>query len=228
VGLDAENIPHRRIEEMAEHYIKEVRRVQPEGPYLVGGWSMGGLVAFEMAQQLQMQNQKVALLALIDSIAPHSTVNVSQVDELALLESFAQDIGLTINGLTFSPEELRRLKPDEQLDQLLQQLKIEGLLPPDLELSQLRHFFNIFKTNVRAMLTYVPRPVASRIALFVAEEPLTNRAYDPVSEWGRLATAGMDVHSVPGNHFTIIREPQVKTLAERLCESLNSLSMVNV
>jgi thioesterase domain-containing protein/acyl carrier protein len=66
-GLDDGKLPHASVEEMAAHYISEVRKIQPEGPYLLGGYSFGGAVAYEMARQLSAENQPVAFLALLDS-----------------------------------------------------------------------------------------------------------------------------------------------------------------
>src|SRR6184192_2475708 len=66
-GLDGKSEPHTTIKEMASYYIREMREVQPEGPYMIGGRSSGGTIAFEMACQLDAQGQKVALLALLDT-----------------------------------------------------------------------------------------------------------------------------------------------------------------
>ena len=66
-GLDGSRPPHTRVEDMAAHYIKELRELQPEGPYFIGGRSLGGMVAFEMAQQLKAQGQTIGLLALLDT-----------------------------------------------------------------------------------------------------------------------------------------------------------------
>lgn len=70
IGLDGKSSPLTRIEDMATHYIEALRRVQPKGPYFLGGWSFGGWVAFEMAQQLQNSGEEVALLAVLDTLAP--------------------------------------------------------------------------------------------------------------------------------------------------------------
>ena len=70
-GLMGTQEPHTRIEEMAADYIHAIRAAQESGPYMLGGWSMGGLIAFEMACQLQRQGQQVALVALFDSITPY-------------------------------------------------------------------------------------------------------------------------------------------------------------
>jgi len=70
IGLDGKSSPLTRIEDMAAHYIEALRSVQPKGPYFLGGWSFGGWVAFEMAQQLQKSGEEVALLAVLDTLAP--------------------------------------------------------------------------------------------------------------------------------------------------------------
>ncbi|MBN3896548.1 MAG: amino acid adenylation domain-containing protein [Nostoc sp. NOS(2021)] len=70
IGLDGKTSPLTNIEDMANHYIEALRRVQPKGPYFLGGWSFGGWVAFEMAQQLQKSGEEVALLAVLDTLAP--------------------------------------------------------------------------------------------------------------------------------------------------------------
>jgi amino acid adenylation domain-containing protein len=70
IGLDGKTAPLTRIEDMAAHYIEALRRVQPKGPYFLGGWSFGGWVAFEMAQQLQKSGEEVALIAVLDTLAP--------------------------------------------------------------------------------------------------------------------------------------------------------------
>jgi thioesterase domain-containing protein len=74
-GLQARDLirgqePHADIETMAADYLEALRSVQPAGPYRLGGWSLGGVTAFEMAQQLRRQGQSVALLTLIDSVVP--------------------------------------------------------------------------------------------------------------------------------------------------------------
>ncbi len=67
LGLDPGQEPHDRIETMAAWYVKEIRGVQPQGPYLLGGWSMGGLIALEAARQLNAAGQTVALVAMFDT-----------------------------------------------------------------------------------------------------------------------------------------------------------------
>jgi thioesterase domain-containing protein len=134
-GLEAGQVPSERIDEMARHYLEAIRRVQPEGPYLLGGWPVGGVVAFEMARQLQAQKQEVALLALFDSQIPAGRKAPS--DDVSQLISFAAD-----KSAQATPEFVR--------------------------------------------------------------------------SWERMATEGVEWYFVPGNHYTIVREPHVGVLSAHL------------
>lgn len=84
-GLDGKRPCHRRVEEMAAHYLSEIRSVQPEGPYYLGGLSFGGAVAFEMAQQLRAQGQEVGLVALFDTFPTNYKPNSSLIIKFLLL-----------------------------------------------------------------------------------------------------------------------------------------------
>ena len=109
-GLEDGQDPHTRIEDMAAYYIQALQTVQPTGPYLLGGWSMGGVVAFEMAQQLHAQGQRVALLALLDSRipTPDETFPEEDAEAILLVERYF--------GISFGPmESLAELSKDEQL-----------------------------------------------------------------------------------------------------------------
>ncbi|NJL23647.1 MAG: hypothetical protein HC895_27210 [Leptolyngbyaceae cyanobacterium SM1_3_5] len=77
IGIDGKQAPLTQIEAIAAFYVQAIQTVQPNGPYLIGGWSFGGLVAFEMAQQLTQANQTVALLAILDTPAPIATAQPS-------------------------------------------------------------------------------------------------------------------------------------------------------
>ncbi|MCP4657027.1 MAG: non-ribosomal peptide synthetase, partial [bacterium] len=90
-GLEGGGLGPETFEGMAAAYLDELRVVQPAGPYHLAGWSIGGVVAFEMARQLRRQQQEVALLALLDTRAP---VGVAAVDEVGLLVSFALHLGI--------------------------------------------------------------------------------------------------------------------------------------
>ncbi|MCA1566066.1 MAG: phosphopantetheine-binding protein, partial [Acidobacteria bacterium] len=168
-GLNGVEPPLISIENMAARYLDDVRRIQPQGPYLLGGWSMGGTVAFEMARQLQSLGQSIALLALFDTRPYVEDKAAAETDDVALLGGgFAQDMGLSFDDLSISQDELLRLRPDEQLAYLLQEAKKANIVPPDIELRQVQQIFEVFKTNVRALRGYVPQTYAGRVTLFKA------------------------------------------------------------
>src|SRR5262249_20645259 len=114
---------HTEIETMTAYYLQAIRAVQPDGPYLLGGWSLGGVVAFEMAQQLQAQGQTVALLALLDTRVPVLHEARGSDDDAALLSRFARDLGLAFDE--------RQLPRDEPLSYILEEARTVGLWPPD-------------------------------------------------------------------------------------------------
>ncbi|HZI06168.1 MAG TPA: amino acid adenylation domain-containing protein, partial [Archangium sp.] len=114
-GLDGSEAPLTRVEDMARRYVEQVRAVQPEGPYLLGGWSLGGTVAYEMARELRRQGQEVALLVLLDSFAP-AAQSTPEPEAATLLAGFAADLARSAGReLSLTPESLAGLSPGEQL-----------------------------------------------------------------------------------------------------------------
>ena len=113
-GLDGRRPPHDRIEEMAAHYIEEIRSLQPEGPYFIGGHCIGGLIAFEMAQQLHRKGERVGLLALFDSYAPRRGRARSSLFyryRYKTIRLFEMTVGLHVNNLLI-------IEPKERLSYL--------------------------------------------------------------------------------------------------------------
>jgi amino acid adenylation domain-containing protein len=214
-GLEDGQDPHTRIEDMAAWYIQALQTVQPTGPYLLGGWSMGGVVAFEMAQQLHAQGQRVALLALLDGRIP-------TVDE-TFPEEDSEAIGLVEQyfGISFGPmESLAELPKDEQLAFMLEQAKSAGLVPEELDVSQARRFVKLLRSDLRATQNYGLHLYPGRITFFKASETLAGASPDPTLGWSEWASGGVEVHVVPGNHANLMYEPHVEVLAEELTACL--------
>jgi thioesterase domain-containing protein len=220
-GLSGQERPLLRVEEMATRYIDEILTVQPEGPYLLGGWSMGSVVAFEMTRQLQVRGKQVAFLALLDGRARTADSAPVEHNEEMLLINFAQDMGISLDGLELSPEQVAELQLDERLIKILEEAKKADLIPPEVELADVRNLFKVFKANVGAMYNYTPEPLDVRVTLLRASEHFRIEGeQDRRMGWGAVALGGVEVHDVPGNHFNIVREPYVKSLAEKLFEGL--------
>ena len=221
-GLAENQIPHTRIEDMAAYYIDAIRTLQPDGPYLIGGWSMGGVVAYEMARQLETRGEQVSLLALLDARPVTSVAEAAPLDELTLLTNFARDLGLPVDGLQLSTSELAELDADELLSYVLQRAIDAGVVPGDIQLAHARRLFEVFKINVQAMQSYRPKASSTRVTLIKAGE---QELADEIMGWGALTSGEIEIHRVPGSHFTIVREPYVSSLAERLAACIDRATL---
>jgi thioesterase domain-containing protein len=219
---------------MAAHYIEVMKTVQPEGPYLLGGWSLGGIVAYEMAQQLAAQGQRIRHLLMLDSAINSARRENVERDEETPDDEDAQDAEIlmgTINGhLPISMEELQQLHGDERIDFIIKKAISMNLLPPDFEVAQARHGLTVFKTNLKAMEQYAPQVYSGAVTLFKTAERLASPPFDepsnngqmldvtqdPTLGWGELAARGVQIIDVPGEHATMLSYPYVETLALRI------------
>ena len=219
---DDDQPPPSRIETLAALYLEALRAVQPAGPYLLGGWSMGGVVAFEMARRLEAGGEQVALLALIDVPAPSFETEMV-ADGLDILLGFAHELGLSFDEDSPAADHLLRLEPDEQLAYMLEQARRDCRLSPDIEVAQLGHLFRVFKHNARAMRSYRPRPVQCQVTIFRCSEAAARSLQDLTMGWKNLAPE-VKVEIVPGDHYSIMRPPEVHVLAERLRECFDRVA----
>ena len=225
-GMDGKP-PHTSIEAMAAFYIKALRQLQPQGPYYLGGWSFGGLVAFEMAQQLRQAGHKVALLAVLDTLAPIPSnkpsfwkgfkflLTTAARSVWAFLLDYVSLLATTNRANPIGQPKL--LKPWQAL---LERAAIASLLPQEaqarvLDELTIRPMLQVFYANSQAVHRYVPQPYPDRITLFrTAVSSAT--AIDQTLGWQQLTESEVTVYQMPGNHFTMLRKPQVERLARQL------------
>jgi aspartate racemase len=219
-GLDGRQAPHTSIKEMAVHYIKEMREVQPEGPYLLGGRSSGGTIAFEMACQLLAAGEQVAMLALLD------TFPAGYFKLLPGNSSLGQRLARRAKKWQAHLTNLRGLSAADKLKYLATKLhyapakakhkiyrraykiyqRIGRPLPPVLK--------NIEEINFTAVKDYEPQIYSGDVTLFLASDLTAD--YDSKDGWRELVRGNIETHEIPGNHLNIIKEPGVNVLAEKL------------
>ncbi|HKV09578.1 MAG TPA: amino acid adenylation domain-containing protein, partial [Thermoanaerobaculia bacterium] len=207
------------IERMAERYAEILSAVQPEGPCLLSGWSMGALVAYEMARQLRARGREIALLALLDPTIPGDP-NLP-ADDLSLIAALARDLaGLSGRDLPIPAEgELARLPVEDLLDRLGEEARRSGILPPEIDAEQVRRLFAVFKANALAARGYEPRACGGSVTLLLPEgSPETERI------WSDLAAGRARTVQVSGDHFSMLRPPHSETLADRFRQVLEDLS----
>jgi len=207
----------RTIEAMAQHYLRHLRTVQSYGPYRLGGWSMGGVIAFEMARQFQEQGERIELLALIDSYPPQSIERPDHFNEHDLLHMFVADLeGISGKSLGFSLDDSRRLLVEETLEVLVERARALAIVPDELGLAELRGLFDLYHTNLSALFAYEPQPYAGKVTIFSS----STSDSDPALDWMPLA-ASVEVNVIDGDHYSIVNGPPVKVLAARLGEMLD-------
>ena len=214
VDLNGKQARHTRVEDMATHYLKEIRIVQPAGPYFLGGYCFGGKVAFEMAQQLRAQGQTVALLALLNASAPVPYH----------YKPYATIFGRVTHRVNHYWSDLKRLRLEERLPYIRVKARMAkssfktiackygwalgGLLLPSLRQSQEAHH--------HVLQDYVANVYPGKVTLFRASIQPASYSLDPQLGWGGLATGGLEIYEVLSYDGSIVVEPCARILAERL------------
>ncbi|MEM7583696.1 MAG: amino acid adenylation domain-containing protein [Acidobacteriota bacterium] len=208
------------LEDKAAQYIEAIRSVEPKGPYHLCGWSFGGHVAFEMAQQLRRDGHTVGVLGILDTRALEDMKDyVEKNDDAMLMAIIAQEWGQFVD-----PEGLRALAWDAQLERVAETLKSAGFAFVDRDWVTWR--LDMFKSRINVLRGYRPELYPSRIILFRASQAsrfkgLSEAEIDQTLGWGALSSEEVCVHTVPGTHASLGEEPHVRVLADHLSSYLS-------
>ena len=223
-GLDGVSPPHSTIEEMARDYIAEVKQVQPTGPYCVGGLSFGGLAAYEMAQQLHAMGEAVGLVALFDTYHFKYQANWSAATYLRFkLDQYYKRFKFHGSNVINGPDRWNYVASKSAL--LMKRIKSRAkyyrwratsgyyrVLGKDLPAA----ITMVREANQEAFDKYEPKAYPGTVTLFRATKLSVAHAYDTQLAWRELALGGLEVHDLSGDHVSIMSEPQVRSLAEKL------------
>ena len=190
-GLDGQSPCFTSIEAMASHYIAEMRSVQPHGPYFLGGFSFGGLVGYEIAQQLRAVGEEVALLVLFDTYPGDVKAGTASFLKVLLKPSrkhWLHDVPRALG------KKIRRTW--------------RGLHVP-------KSLWDVHNANRAAASKYVLQPYPGKVTLVRATEKPLEGSFDPHALWKDLA-GSLVVHEIASDHYDILLEPQVQKLSDRL------------
>ena len=217
-GLDGEEAPHTSIEAMAADYIENIRRVQPDGPYYIGGFSAGGVVAFEMARQLQAMAQPVGLLALLDTEI--LTFSQQTISAEARLHHWWRMAKVNVRYAT-------RMSAADFIKKKSFNLKMRGKLfawgvRERLRLEIDPSTLNAEEAFLLAFKRYVPRPYNGNATLFRAGDGA--EYLDPNLGWDGIIRGRLEIREVTGDHDTILQEPHIGMLARLLEQCLEKAS----
>jgi len=225
IGLDRTEA-HRTVEEKAERYLAEIRRLQPEGPYHLLGWSFGGCLAYEAAVRLRESGAKVGYLGLVDTILPAALPEAPTPEFLLQrFARFAQYIRSAYGRTLQLPyQEMARMDEDGQVETLMRHLADAGLgMSPGVLEHQRTSYI-----DARAGERYDPRPYPDPVVLYRAREIQTlTTAIDPryLREDADLGWAPLcprlEVVHVDGDHLSLIDPPHVDVIARHLRDALD-------
>jgi amino acid adenylation domain-containing protein len=228
--LDGRGTPISDLRVMAARYVEVMRAVQPEGPYLLGGWSAGGIIGFEMARQLRSAGHDIAALVLIDARQPTS-YGAERVKELTddysaskMAFWFVLTFGRCMDvEIAATHEDFMRRRGADLDDYVAQQLRALVPLPPRFGPTDVRPMLDVYRATLRAIVEYKPEPYAGPLVLLRSTNDVVERPFAPHPppwRWDGLATS-VETRDLSGNHFNLLYPPHVERLAAALRDVLN-------
>jgi amino acid adenylation domain-containing protein len=211
-GINGEQQPFDRVEDMANYFIEAIRSVQPHGPYFLLGYSFGGIIAFDIARQLAKGGEKVAFLGLLDLRYPG-------IKEASI--SFSKLLTIQFNAI-------KKLPLKQQIKYIFDKIfKRRAITYQDryraevmTALSDLETFtpelLSVLDCNIQAATNYQPQVYLGTASLFWSDYQIDYIDRYPDLGWGDLVAGGLDIEHIPGDHNTLMQEPHVEVLAEKL------------
>lgn len=204
-GVDGIDKPFETIEEMAEAYLNEVYQVQPMPPYLICGYSGGGVVAFEMARRLMEAGKEVALLCLIDTFRPGVKTRLPG----SLNRTWA---GALKGPVYFTQRCSAKYKEHAKVS--AHRRRIHKNLKKGLPVEYEDREQWLMDTFVRAVRKYELQPYPGELTVLRARDvPEMLECKEPNLGWDSYAQMGIRLYEVPGEHMTLVEEPNVGKLA---------------
>jgi thioesterase domain-containing protein len=227
-GSDSAEEPLGDVESMAACYIDAMKTIAARGPYLIGGYSSGGTVALEMAQQLQSRGDRVALVVLIDADAPAGPAPRDArvwLEYLRNLATWSIDDDFFRSGLSNAVDRIRskgrvwRARLTQSLMRRDIAVDIRDALGVWKFPGEHRKFLEV---HSRALASYKPRPYDGPMAILRARTAPLSEWRSPDLGWGAIARGGLAIQTIRGAHDNILTEPRVQVLAAKLTACLNA------
>jgi thioesterase domain-containing protein len=215
-GLDGRQPPLTRIEDLAAYFVGDLRAFQPEGPYLIGGYCLGGMVAFEMARQLQAQGQEVALLALFEATCPTAYRHPHRA--LTLIRRQARRMARHAKAVAELDSRSRLRYVLEKSRLLLNWIRRRDEPGQATGTKAL-----VSEATVAATRRYRPGAYPGALCIFLASKESLRLEDDRLWDWCRFATGGSSVYVGPDDctSDTMLLEPGVKAVADALRERMD-------
>ncbi|MCB0210922.1 MAG: amino acid adenylation domain-containing protein [Anaerolineae bacterium] len=229
-GIDGDEEPDTDVETMATRYVEAIRTVQPHGPYYVGGYCYGGVVAYEMACQLEAQGDVVNVVAIFEGYAPLRGQNRDAIwRNPKLIMNFMHNMPYWLfDYLTLSREQMwqraaRKVRSHGK--NVMRKLGLSVAQSANDVIDDTRHLsadhLLMMEAQIRAMSSYNPGLYNGKVTLFRTRSQSLSRTPDFAMGWQKLAGGGVDVRRIAGSHHNILEQPHVQTLAMELKKTLH-------
>jgi thioesterase domain-containing protein len=207
---------------MAAQYVGAIRGAQPAGPYRLGGHSLGGRVAQEMARQLEIAGEEVEFLAAIDvpGGADDDSGWARRLDDAETLAHIVSQIEL-FHGrpLDLSASDLRAVAPEERASLVVTRMKERRLLPLGATTVEVSGLLEVYKANIRAIIDFTPQACRADIHVFATRSLREEHPQDLTLGWGTLTQGTVHVVPVPGEHMTLLAGSQGVELGRLILEA---------
>jgi amino acid adenylation domain-containing protein len=214
-GIENEGEAEVSVEGMAARYIEHIKEIQPTGPYALGGWCFGGVIAYEAAGQLRAAGEEIELLAAIDSRAPIEENIPESSDDSTILSWFARDLAVPYGKtLDIPAEDLRALGGEAAFDRILEQAAAIGVLAEDADRAQILRYFEAYLANGIALQTYLPESNDLDLLLLRAVDETID--YGPKLGWEALIKGSLQVIDVSGDHNSVMYPPHAAVAAQAI------------
>jgi nonribosomal peptide synthetase DhbF len=214
-GFHPSELLPQTLDEMVTDYLEQVHAIQPVGPYHLLGWSFGGLVAHSLAGRLQLQGEKVALLALLDSYPIDSEPPLTIPAEREIIIAQLEALGCDPSDFEEQPLSFSELK---------KRLRQNGEVLFDLEDHHLRAMLTVYRNNVRLAGDFVPTTFEGDMMLFTATEEVIA---PPTGAWKRYVTGQIVVHPVACRHAQMIRPVPIAEIGRVVARKLETPPLTN-
>lgn len=207
------------IEAIASKYVEKILLNQSEGPFRLGGWCFGGVLAYEAASQLQSLGHEIEMIHVFDTRAPIVANHPSDGDDATLLSWFARDLAVPHNKVLDIPVEvLREIDPEEQFEYVLDRARDIGVVDAETDVEGLLNFFQVYIANGMALQMYEEKSYELDVCLYRADsEP---EDYGEYLGWDQILSRQFTVVDIPGDHNSIMYKPNVEAIARHLNQSL--------
>ncbi|MBT6434655.1 MAG: alpha/beta fold hydrolase, partial [Deltaproteobacteria bacterium] len=217
-GLESGEHPFHNLEDMAKAYVAGMRETQPEGPYRIAGWSMGGAVALEIARQIEAAGDKVEQIVMLDTHCPGDSLKALSENPEWVIAQMAYDLRVDRELLTEKMNGTGEQGMAALMHSMEEEITRLGLMTTEYDRLRFERLQKVIDAHAKAYLNYKPSKVEAPVTLIRATNSLVpdGSATVDADAWSEISKTGVEVVDVDADHFTLVRGEAVLKVVEKL------------